>query len=53
MSSSIEFTQDCEDVLWNHDKSTSHRSETNGIAERAVSGVKRWDFDSVSPFRVR
>ena len=26
----------CEDLSWNHRTSTSHRSETNGIAERAV-----------------
>ena len=30
----------CEDLSWNHCTSTPHRSETNGIAERAVRGVK-------------
>ena len=28
--------ESCEDLSWNHCTSTSHRSETNGIAERAV-----------------
>ena len=35
---SLEFGQACEDLSWNH--CTSHRSETNGIAERAVRRVK-------------
>ena len=30
----------CEDLSWNHRTSTPHRSETNGIAERAVRRVK-------------
>ena len=30
----------CEDLSWNHCTSTPHRSETNGIAERAVRRVK-------------
>ena len=33
--------QACEDLSWNHYTSTPHRSETNGIAERAVRRVKR------------
>ena len=37
---SLEFGQACEDLLWNHCTSTSHRSETNGIAERAVRRIK-------------
>ena len=37
---SLEFTTACEDLIWNHDKSTPHRSETNGIVERAVRTVK-------------
>ena len=37
---SLEFGKDCEDLSWNHCMSTPHRSETNGIAERAVQGVK-------------
>ena len=30
----------CEDLSWNHCTSTPHRSETHGIAERAVRRVK-------------
>ena len=37
---SLEFGQACEDLSWNHCTSTPHRSETNGIAERAVRRVK-------------
>ena len=37
---SLEFGKACEDLSWNHCTSTSHRSETNGIAERAVRRVK-------------
>ena len=37
---SLEFGKACEDVSWNHCTSTPHRSETNGIAERAVHRVK-------------
>ena len=36
---SLEFGKACEDLSWNHCTSTSHRSETNGIAERVVRGV--------------
>ena len=35
---SLEFGKACEDLSWNHSRSTPHRSETNGIAQRAV----RW-----------
>ena len=38
--SSLEFGKTCEDLTWNHCMSTPHRSETNGIAERAVRRVK-------------
>ena len=38
--SSLEFGKACEDLSWNHCTSTPHRSETNGIAERAVRRVK-------------
>ena len=38
--SSLEFGKSCEDLIWNHRTSTPHRSETNGIAERAVRRVK-------------
>ena len=37
---SLEFGRSCEDLSWNHCTSTPHRSETNGIAERAVRRVK-------------
>ena len=37
---SLEFGKACEDLSWNHCTSTPHRSETNGIAERAVCRVK-------------
>ena len=37
---SLEFGKACEDLSWNHSTSTPHRSETNGIAERAVRRVK-------------
>ena len=37
---SLEFGKSCEDLSWNHFTSTPHRSETNGIAERAVRRVK-------------
>ena len=37
---SLEFGKACEDFSWNHCTSTPHRSETNGIAERAVCRVK-------------
>ena len=33
---SLEFGKSCEDVTRNHRTSTPHRSQTNGIAERAV-----------------
>ena len=37
---SLEFSKACEDLSWNHCTSTPRRSETNGIAERAVRRVK-------------
>ena len=37
---SMEFGRVCEDLSWNHCTSTPHRSETNGISERAVRRVK-------------
>ena len=37
---SLEFDKACEDLSWNHCTSTPQRSETNGIAERAVRRVK-------------
>ena len=37
---SIEFGKSCEKLAWNHRSSTPHRSETNGVAERAVRSKK-------------
>ena len=37
---SLDFGKACEGLSWNHFTSTPHRSETNGIAERAVRRVK-------------
>ena len=37
---SLGFGKACEDLSWNHCTSTQHRSQTNGIAERAVRRVK-------------
>ena len=37
---SMEFGKACEDLTWNHCTSTPHRSDTDGIVERAVRRVK-------------
>ena len=37
---SLEIGNECEELSWNHCTSTPHRSEPNGIAERAVRRVK-------------
>ena len=37
---SLEFGKACQDLSWNHCTSTPHRSETNGIAGRAVRRLK-------------
>ena len=37
---SLEFGDSCEELSWNHCTLTPHRSETSGIAERAVRRVK-------------
>ena len=49
---SFRFTKACEDLVWNHDKSTPHRSETNGITKGAFRGVKIRDFDFIGPIRI-
>ena len=36
----LEFAKSWEELSWNHCTSTPHRSETHGIAERAVHRVK-------------
>ena len=40
IDNSMEFGKSCEDLSWDHSTSTSYRSETNGIAERAVRRIK-------------
>ena len=40
LDNSLKFGKACEDLSWNRCTSTPHRSETNGIAERAVRRVK-------------
>ena len=37
----LEFGKSCEELSWNHCTSTPRRSETHGIAERAVRRVKQ------------
>ena len=37
----LEFGETCEDLSWNHCTSTPHRSESNGIAERALRRIKK------------
>ena len=37
---SLNFGKSCEELSWNHCTSTPNRSETNGIAERAMHRVK-------------
>ena len=44
IDNSLEFGKACEDLSWNHCTSTPHRSETTGIAERAVRRVKEGTF---------
>ena len=41
---SLEFDEACEDLSWNKCTSTPHRSETHGIAERAVRRVAEGTF---------
>ena len=48
---SLEFGKACEDLSWNHCTSTPHRSETNGIPERAVRRVKRRYVRSIVAIR--
>ena len=40
IDNSLKFGKACEDLSWNHCTPTPHRSETNGIAARAVRRVK-------------
>ena len=48
---SLEFGEACEDLSWDHCSSTPHRSETNGIAERAVRRVKGRHLCCIVAFR--
>ena len=48
---SLEFTKACEDISWNLCTSTPNRSETNGIAERAVHKVKRRHLSRIVAIR--
>ena len=48
---SLEFGKGCEDLFRNHCTSTPHRSETSGIAERAVRRVKEGTSAVLSPIR--
>ena len=41
---SLQFGKSCEELSWNHCTSTPHRSETNGIAERAVRRVNEGSY---------
>ena len=45
IDNSVEFGKACEDLSWHHCTSTPHRSESNGIAERAVRKVKEGSCD--------
>ena len=36
------FSEACEDLTWNRNTSTPHRSETNGRADKAVRRVTGW-----------
>ena len=50
---SLEFGKSCEDLSWNHCTSTPHRSETNGIAERAVRRVMEGTRYCCRPVRMK
>ena len=41
LRTTLEFGKSCDDLSWNHRTSTPHRSETSGIAERAVRPVMK------------
>ena len=44
-----EFVKACQAVQLNHDTSTLHRSETNGVAERARAESETRNFDRTCP----
>ena len=47
MNDLLEFGKSFEESSWNHRATTNYRSETNGIAERAVRRVKRRDISRI------
>ena len=47
-SQTKEFIKVCHDLQWNHDENTRHRSDTNGIAERAVRREQRQRWFNVA-----
>ena len=49
---SVEFTKECEDLSWNHEKSEPHRSDTNGIAQRAVRWIEEGTSTVFSPIKI-
>ena len=65
IDNSLEFGKACKQLSWNRGTSTPHRSETNGIAERAARRIKeetsavllqsgfneKWWADSMECFR--
>ena len=48
IDNSLDFGKACDDLSWNHCTFTPHRSETNGIAERAVRRVKEGTYAVLS-----
>ena len=42
----------CQELQWNHDTSTPHRSETHGVAERAVGESERRNLLQSHLFKV-
>ena len=53
MDNSMEFGRACEVLSSNHRTSTPSRSETNGIAERAVRRAKEGTVSSITTVRTR
>ena len=39
-SNSLEFIKSCKYVIWNHGRSTPHKTETNGTAKGALRRIK-------------
>ena len=49
---SVEFTEECEALSWNHEKSEPHRSDTNGIAQRTARRIKEGTSTVFSPIKM-